>query len=81
MRCDVILLPSMGIPQGAVLRQLLINIAFLNIRAILSNISSLRNSLYADDVMLWVRGGHDALNETPLQYGADYVLPMHVMLV
>lgn len=71
---DVLELPSVGTPQGAVLSPLLFNLALLNIPKRLERIPHLHFSLYADDITLWVPSGSDALIEEALQAGAQVVV-------
>lgn len=73
VQSDTITLPAKGTPQGAVLSPLLFNLAILNIPKELNKIPTLKYTLYADDITLWIHGGSDAHIEHTLQKGVEAV--------
>ncbi|KAH9378610.1 hypothetical protein HPB48_018316 [Haemaphysalis longicornis] len=74
MRSDPFSMPNRGTSQGAVLSPMLFNITLIPLARALLSIPSLRSTLYADDIGLWVTRGSDGHIEHTLQRGLDILL-------
>lgn len=68
-----ITLGSKGTPQGSVLSPFLFNIVMRSLPAELNKIKSIKFSMYADDINIWVNSGSDAAIELKLQIAANMV--------
>ncbi|KAG0422851.1 hypothetical protein HPB47_001373 [Ixodes persulcatus] len=67
-------MPDRGTPQGAVLSPMLFNLTLIPLARTLLTIPTLRSTLYADDIALWVHSGSDQHIEATLQHGLNQVL-------
>ncbi|KAG0419027.1 hypothetical protein HPB47_004415 [Ixodes persulcatus] len=64
-------MPDRGTPQGAVLSPMLFNLTLIPLAPTLLTSPTLRSTLYADDIALWVHSGSDQHIEATLQHGLN----------
>ncbi|KAG0419026.1 hypothetical protein HPB47_004414 [Ixodes persulcatus] len=73
-KSDSFQMPDRGTPQGAVLSPMLFNLTLIPLAPTLLTSPTLRSTLYADDIALWVHSGSDQHIEATLQHGLNRAL-------
>ncbi|KAG0440913.1 hypothetical protein HPB47_016110 [Ixodes persulcatus] len=74
VQSDSFQMPDRGTPQGAVLSPMLFNLTPIPLARTLLTSPTLRSTLYADDIALWVHSGSDQHIEATLQHGLNRAL-------
>ncbi|XP_029826911.3 uncharacterized protein LOC115312129 [Ixodes scapularis] len=64
---------NIGVPQGAVISPILFNLTMAPLAWRLNKISTLKFTIYADDITIWTTSGNPARREQTLQKGLDTI--------